>query len=259
MSTQLNGSVLRAFRILDLFAAGYRELSAGDVAHELKVNLTTAHRFLHTLEHAGALRMTARGVFALGYVFADLGEKLARDGGAAPILQPVLDDLARTTHEACMATRFDQGSAMCIARSVPERALYVDIRVGTRLEAHSTAHGKLWLAFMENEKRDTWLETAQLQHRTENTITGKPALIQELDHIRAEGFAINNAECDNNIYAIAVPVFNHHGNMVSALSSFGSNRMIAHQHLAGLREHLRDAAQAAQTALYGAQPDERTN
>ncbi|OKH87177.1 IclR family transcriptional regulator [Thalassospira sp. TSL5-1] len=244
MSAQLNGSVIRAFRILDLFAAGYREMTAGDVARELKINLITAHRFLHTLEHAGALRMTARGVFRLGYVFADLGERIRTDGGPAPILQPVLDDLARVAHEACMATRFDQDKAVCIAKALPERALYVDIRIGTRLEAHCTAHGKLWLALMEEEKRDAWLQTA-------TTITGKSALIQELHHIRRQGFALNDGEGLGDIYAIAVPVFNHHNHMVSAISCFGSNSMIVHQHQATLLDHLKKAATTAQTALYG--------
>ncbi len=251
MSAQLNGSVIKAFRILELFAAGYREMTAGDVARELKINLITAHRFLHTLEHAGALRMTARGVFRLGYVFADLSERIRQDGGPAPILQPILDDLARLTHEACMATRFDQGTALCIAKALPERALYVDIRIGTRLEAHCTAHGKLWLAFMNDETREAWLHTTQLNMQTATTLTTKSALLQELDHIRAQGFAVNNGEREGDIYALAVPVFNPHDHMVSAISSFGSNREIIHQHQTTLLDHLNKAARKAQTALYG--------
>ncbi|OSQ35776.1 IclR family transcriptional regulator [Thalassospira mesophila] len=251
MTTQLNGSVLKAFRILELFAAGRSEMSAGEVAKELKINLITAHRFLHTLEQAGALRVTARGVFRLGYMFADLGERVLRDGGPALALQPVLDDLARATGEACMATRFENDMAVCIAKALPGRSLYVDIRIGTKLDAFCTAHGKLWLAFMEDEKRDTYLATAHLSALTATTITGKSALKQELQRIREDGFALNDGERESDIYAIAVPVTNRTDRMVSALSTFGTAREIVHQRRARLLRHLQDAALAAQSALYG--------
>ncbi|PKR55571.1 IclR family transcriptional regulator [Thalassospira marina] len=252
MTSQLNGSVLKAFRILELFAAGRSEMTAGEVARELKINLITAHRFLHTLEQAGALRMTARGVFKLGYIFADLGERVSREGGPAPALQPVLDDLARKTHEACMATRFDHDKAVCIAKALPERALYVDIRIGSQLDAYCTAHGKLWLAFMEDEKRQAYLDAARLSSLTATTITGKSALMQELARIREDGFALNDGERESDIFAIAVPVFNRNGTMVSALSTFGSNKAIVTQRRSGLLDQLRNAANNAQTALYGA-------
>ena len=61
MTSQLNGSVLKAFKILDLFAAGKIELTAQETADALGINMITAHRFLHTLVHAGALRVTSRG------------------------------------------------------------------------------------------------------------------------------------------------------------------------------------------------------
>ncbi|WP_254869567.1 helix-turn-helix domain-containing protein [Thalassospira lucentensis] len=55
MTSQLNGSVLKAFKTLDLFAAGKIELTAQETADALGINMVNAHRFLHTLVHAGAL------------------------------------------------------------------------------------------------------------------------------------------------------------------------------------------------------------
>ena len=52
MTSQLNGSVLKAFKILDLFAAGKIELTAQETADALGINMITAHRFLHTLVYA---------------------------------------------------------------------------------------------------------------------------------------------------------------------------------------------------------------
>ena len=251
MTSQLNGSVLKAFRILELFAEGRSELTAGETATALDINMITAHRFLHTLEHAGALRMVARGVFRLGYVFADLGDRVRHDGSLPTVIQPVLDDLARQTGEACMATEFDRDMAVCIAKALPDRALYVDIRIGSRLDAFCTAHGKLWLAFMTAADQDHYFANADLTGMTDNTITDLATLKVELATIRQQGFSTNNGERESEIFALAVPVLTQHGNMISALSVFGATPSLITEKRNAVLTALQHAANAGQRALYG--------
>ncbi|RCK25854.1 IclR family transcriptional regulator [Thalassospira lucentensis] len=251
MSSQLNGSVLKAFKILDLFAAGKIELTAQETADALGINMITAHRFLHTLVHAGALRVTSRGVFRLGYMFADLGQRVMRDGNLAGLLQPILDQLARDTGEACMATEFDRDMAVCIAKALPDRPLYVDIRIGSKLDAFCTAHGKLWLAHMSLADQDRYFAKADLTGMTDHTITNVNALKSELAQIRKAGFATNNGEREHDIYAIAVPITTLHGTMVSAFSVFGASPALLDQKRDTLLNALTQATENAQRALHG--------
>lgn len=251
MTSQLNGSVLKAFKILDLFAAGQSELTAKETADALGINMITAHRFLHTLVQAGALRVTSRGVFRLGYMFADLGDRVLHDGNLPTILQPILDQLARETGEACMATEFDRDAAVCIAKALPDRALYVDIRIGSRLDAFCTAHGKLWLAHLSPDDQDRYFKNARLTGMTDHTITDLDALKVELATIRDHGFSTNNGEREKDIYAIAVPILTKHGNMISAFSVFGASPATLAQNREGLLAKLQAATKSAQHALYG--------
>ena len=251
MTSQLNGSVLKAFKILDLFAAGKIELTAQETADALGINMITAHRFLHTLVHAGALRVTSRGVFRLGYMFADLGHRVMRDGNLAGLLQPILDQLARATGEACMATEFDRDMAVCIAKALPDRPLYVDIRIGSKLDAFCTAHGKLWLAHMSKTDQDRYFAKADLTRMTDHTLTDLTALKSELAQIRKAGFATNNGEREHDIYAIAVPITTLHGTMVSAFSVFGASPALLYQKRDTLLNALTQATENAQRALHG--------
>lgn len=251
MTSQLNGSVLKAFKILDLFAGGKIELTAQETADALGINMITAHRFLHTLVHAGALRTSSRGVFRLGYIFADLGQRVMRDGNLASLLQPVLNQLARDTGEACMATEFDRDMAICIAKALPDRPLYVDIRIGSKLDAFCTAHGKLWLAHMSADDQDRYFKNADLTGMTDHTITDIKALKTELATIRTQGFATNNGEREHDIYAIAVPILTKHGTMISAFSVFGASPATLVQNREGLLSKLQAAAKSAQHILYG--------
>ncbi len=58
---------------------------------------------------------------------------------------------------------------------------------------------------------------------TANTIT-EPALLHEtLQEIREQGYAVDNEEHEKGICCIAVPVRDHSGNVVAALSLSGTN------------------------------------
>lgn len=251
MTSQLNGSVLKAFKILDLFAAGKSELTAKETADALGINMITAHRFLHTLVHAGALRATSRGVFRLGYMFADLGDRVLQGDNLPMLLQPILDQLARDTGEACMATEFDRDMAVCIAKALPDRPLYVDIRIGSKLDAFCTAHGKLWLAHLSQSDQDRYFTSADLTNKTDHTITDIDALKSELATIRTQGFSTNNGEREHDIYAIAAPITTQHGKMISAISIFSASPSLLENTKTKLA-HLQAASQRAHDILYGA-------
>ncbi|MCP4295650.1 MAG: hypothetical protein GY786_08595 [Proteobacteria bacterium] len=50
MSTQINGSVIKAFEILNMFSNNRREITTPNVARELGVNNVTANKFLRILK-----------------------------------------------------------------------------------------------------------------------------------------------------------------------------------------------------------------
>lgn len=252
MVTQLNGSVVKAFDILRLFGEDRAEITTADVSSELDLNFVTAHRFLRTLEHVGALVAVAKGRYRLSYAFVDLGDRVAQGDPLGRILQPVLNRVTADLQEASMATVFQADMVVCIARAMSGRQLSVDIRVGTRLEAWCTAHGKTWLAFMPDRQRRHYLDTVERTSFTRNTIAGRAALEQSLDDIRARGHAVNDGEREEGIRAVAVPVLAKGGKMVAGLSVFGPASRMTDETMVRALERLGQAAEEARTALYGA-------
>src|SRR5690606_7711262 len=136
--------------ILGLFSEHRTEITAAIVVRELGLNAVTAHRFLKSLEHVGALASVDRGVYRLGYRLFDLAYRVESEPHLASRLQPVLDDLAAAANESAMATRFDGRDVFCIATGLSKHAVVFNARVGARFEAHATANGKLWLAELDD-------------------------------------------------------------------------------------------------------------
>lgn len=253
---QLNGSVMKAFEILSLFREGRSEISAATLKSRLGMNAVTAHRFLRTLEAAGMVVASSRGTYRPGLALADLGASASGPGNLALAVQPVLERLTDRIGEATMATLFDGEKVVCVARAVPDRPLFVDVRQGTRLEAHCTAHGKLWLAHLSPEALDRWFETAERRVMTARTVVSREALEGELAQVRETGLAFNRSEREADIHALAVPVLAKDGRMVCGLSVFGSAARLGDEILEGFADPLREAAAEIARRLYGKAPHE---
>ena len=258
MTTPLNGSVVKAFDILNLFHASRAEITAGYVQEQLGMNFITAHRFLRTLESVGALVAVDKGRYRLGYALVDLSQKATEETNLAAILQPQLVQVTRDIQEASMATAFDGQMVVCIAKAASPHPLFVDIRVGSKLEAYSTAHGKLWLAFMDEDKLNLYLDTVVLKKATPTSIIDRDKLLDELREVRRTKVAYNREERDSGIVAVGVPVLARSGQLSCGLSVCGPPHRLTEAALSTAADRLRSAAQAVISGLYGSSsPDIR--
>jgi DNA-binding IclR family transcriptional regulator len=254
MATQLNGSVFKAFAILGLFSESRPEISVALAARELALSAVTAHRFVKTLERIGAVVPVARGRYRLGRLMADIGEQASLPFELGRTLQPVLDAIVRDLNEGAMATAFESDRVVVIARAASDRYLAMDVRVGQRLEAYNTAHGKLWLANLSQGTLDRYLDLVPRIMATPQTIAGRGDLLAAIAQVRRQGFATNQGESEADIRALAVPVLSGAGRMVTALSMFGPASRVSDAIMDDALVRLRAAAGRAARTLYGNAP-----
>lgn len=251
MPTQINASVIKAFAILRLFSDARGEITAAAVSAELGLNPVTAHRFLKTLESIGALVAVAKGVYRLGFMFVDLGDRVMGYRALASALQPVLDRVTADLREASMATSFEADMAVCIARAYSDRSLSVDIRVGSRLEAYCTSHGKVWLASLSQAALERYFDVVPLEPLSPNTVTDRDELLRQIEAARRDGFATNDGEREAGIRTIAVPLTARDGRMIAGLSVFGPLPRMTDAVMDQALARLRRAVEDAHAALYG--------
>lgn len=251
MAAKLNESVLKAFAILDLFGELRTELSATEIAKATGLNGVTVHRFLRSLEAAGALTCAKRGVYRLGYHLLDLGERVRRSNQLTATVQPLLNALTQDLRESSLATQFERDAAVCVAYAIADRPFTINVPLGKRLDAHASANGKLWLAHMPAEERARYFEQTELRAHSSRTVTAREALAAELETIRAQGFACNRGESEESLRAIAVPVLGPKGNMIAGISVFGPESRFDAAFQADALAKLRHTATALTHALYG--------
>lgn len=207
MATPLNGSILKGFAILRLFTPERTELSAVDVASDLGMTNATAHRFLMSLEEAGALISYRRGHFTLSRDIEEMGRLAELTNPLAERIQPVLNRLARGLNESVMACHLGRNGPRCIAVAGSDRPISVNVNVGTVLPIAETAQGKIFLAEMSEPERADWLKKRQTP--------------TDLASIRQNGFACNYGENEPDIGAVSVPLRDKSGQLILTISTFG--------------------------------------
>jgi IclR family transcriptional regulator, KDG regulon repressor len=211
-------AVERAIQILGCFDDEHPERGISDIAHEVDLHKATAHRIVTTLVNYGYLERADDGQrYRLGLELTSLGFKVIRRMDLRREALPYLSQLVQQWGESCDLGIFDQGEVFYIEVIQGNHALTIAAAVGRRLPAHCTASGKLFMAYLPPEESEGILSERLVAH-TDNTITTRDELCEQLEIIRSQGYAVDNEEMEQGVRAVAAPVFNRRGEMVAAVS-----------------------------------------
>ena len=210
----------RALRILASFDGERTSLGVSEVAYELGVHKSTVSRLMATLERRGFVRREGER-FLPG---PELGRLAEMADPFAPLVArsaPVMKRLAAGTGEAVtLGVRCGQG-ARYVAQRDGRHILRVGDWVGRSTTLHSTATGKVLLAFSDPGA------LGRLERHTAKTIVDRAALRHELERTRLRGFGLMRDELEVGLSAAAAPVFDRAGACVAALAVSGPSFRLA--------------------------------
>ncbi|WP_435181758.1 IclR family transcriptional regulator [Halorussus sp. AFM4] len=118
------------------------------------------------------------------------------------------------------------GKAVFVHTASGNKMGWTHERLGNRLYLHNTAVGKAILAELPAPRVDQILDEWGLPEETANTITDREALFAELDEIRDQGYAVNNAENFRELHAIGVAATRPSGDVIGGFSVTGPEHSI---------------------------------
>ena len=232
----------RALGLLDAFDDTHRVLSLSQIARRADTPLATTHRRLRDLVDGRLLQQRTDGLFEIGARTWHLG-LLARPTSMREAALPYLQDLAsRTGHTVHVGVR-DGLFALIVDRLAGSRSTTTRHLPGSRLPLHSTAVGKVLLAFAPEVVQEQVL--AHLTAVTPYTVTDGEVLRRQLAKVSRARLAESVQQNRLGVESLAVPVFGASGTVMAAIgviASTGSN-------LTAAEEPLRACAQAVARAV----------
>lgn len=213
-------SLAKGFKVLQAFTAQEPELTMAEVARKAGLDNATAFRFLNTLVGLGYVdKVDKSRLFRLSLNVLDLGFHAIARSDLRTLARPVLRGLVGEVNEAASIGVLDGSSVVYVERvQAGLTQLGVDVRIGSRVAAYSSAVGQAILAWLPQDQQVKVLRGQPLVKLTETTLTDIDALLERLAQIRALGYAVSNQETVAGLYVMAAPVLDIDGLPVASLS-----------------------------------------
>ncbi len=209
---QSDTPALRLFALLELMASKDRLYNLQDLVEETGYPKPTLHRMLGQLEAAGLLQREQDGRhYGTGVRLRALAENLLLNNTLNSARHLILRQLVEELGESCNITTLIGGEVVYLDRVETAAPLRFYLHPGSRVPAHCSASGKLFLANMSPAQRRRLLEQTPLQSYTAKTLVSLSALEQEFQQIRRDGYAFDDEEFLPGLLCLAVGVPSAHG------------------------------------------------
>lgn len=248
-------SVERAIGLLELLAKNRDGVSLSDLAAKSQLNVSTCHHLLATLVKCGyAAKVPGQRTYALGARVLLLGQAFQHQVDLPRRAQPVLDRLSEATGEAVHLAVLQGDAVVTVAKTEARHAVRVDAGAIGAVEApHATATGKAMLAWLPDDHMKRILDAGGMRRYTPNTITDSAALIEDMRHVRRNGFSIDQEEFQPGVVCVGAAVRDHAGAVIGSISASAPSFRADDAHIARMREAVTAAAREL-SADYGAPP-----
>lgn len=221
---EINGDTptMRLFSLLEVMASRDQLFSLQGLVEETGLPKPTLHRMLQQLEGAGLLQRQDDGRhYSTGPRLRRLAENLLLNNSFHGAQHAVLCQLVDEIGESCNLTALSGSEVIYLDRVETAAPLRFYLHPGSRVPAHCSASGKIFLAQMSPAQRKRLLSHVPLAAYTQQTLTSFEALEAEIARVKRDGHAFDNEEFLPGLLCLAVGVPNPQGksNLAVALQA----------------------------------------
>ncbi|MEU0948652.1 IclR family transcriptional regulator [Streptomyces canus] len=214
-------SAERMLDVMEMFSFERPALSVSEISAGLSLATSTVRRLLNALERHGFVRYNAQvGKFAPHYQVVRLAAVAVQGNDLITAGSVPLDDLRKRTGEATQLTILADGDIVFVDRRESQSVIKIFSPVGHRSPAwDGRASGKVLLAWLPDDEVAAMLPAAADWPSGGPNASGSPEeFVRRLAVVREQGYAVNDEETEQDVWAVAAPVRDHTGRVVAAIN-----------------------------------------
>ena len=215
-------AVDRALTILEILTEHAEGLSMIEIAERSKVPNNSVYRIAMTLCDRGYLERSAETRrYRLTRKFLGLAFPAVHCRNIVELSLEAMQRLRDVIEESVFLAVRAECEGVVLAQVPSPHPIRLMVEAGTRFELHSSAPGKVMLAFLPESDRAQLLESLPLTSQTARTITAIQPLTQELSQVRQCGYALDVGESFDGVHCVAAPIFDEHGQLLASIWASG--------------------------------------
>ena len=224
-------SVLKAFRIMELFTYEQPRLTLAEIARRMEMPKSTVHNLLGTLKSIDCIEKLDDDTYALGIGFLPLTQYLRVNVEIRDRAAPLLRDLADACGESVYLAVLERTACRFIYVIETSRRLQARSALGGVAPLHSSGIGKAILAFLPAGAATEIVAQTGLPGVTPQTIVSRARLQKEMETIRERGYSTDGAENEEGTYCVGAPILDARGRPIAGCSLSGTDPHIVDKKL----------------------------
>ena len=240
----------RIVAILDCFTLTSPQLGVREIARKIELPTSTTGRLLTSMKEAGFLSQNSDTLlYQLGGRLLSWAGVYSATLDVRSIALPAMHKLHHDTDETISLYILEGNERLCVERLESTHNVRMVARIGRHLPLYAGSAGKVFLAFLPEERRDQILDETMLTPFTENTIVDRKLLLEELIKIRQQGYAVSFGEWMAEASGIAAPIFDQSKEITAVITISGPNQRFTKENVAVYTQTLLAAAKMISTNL----------
>lgn len=244
-------SVDRALSLLEALAEAGGEAALTELSRRTSLHVSTCHHLLSTLVNWGYVaKVPGRRSYALGARVLYLGQACLRQVDLPRRAQHHIDRINAVTGETVHLAVLQADNIVTLMKREARHAVRVETSsLGKSDAPHATASGKAMLAWLTEDHIRRILDQQKMRRFTDKTITDYVTFIEELRHVRRNGYAMDREEFQPGVICVGSAIRDHAGAVVGAISASMPAMRATDEHLALVRSEIIAATSAINAEL----------
>lgn len=213
--------------VLEALVSSGQPMMLKDIASGAGVHPAKAHRYLVSFIRKGYVARDSAGLYRLGESALRAGLSTLSQMDPVRLAAPLMDQLCAEINESLLAAVWSNFGPTVVLWRDSTRPVSVNIRPGSVMPMLSSATGRVFTAFID-ERASELLINVEIEEKIRYRDPHFPKSIEDVKKmqadIRAAGFGTVTGDMREGINAVSVPVFNHQGKIVLAITALGGER-----------------------------------
>lgn len=192
------------------------ELTAGEISETTGEPISSTYRLIsNMLAIDWIMPGTSRGRYRLGLQMLASGTAFIDSADICELLKPSLIELRDTTMLTVYLCVPAGNHAVCVERLPGHGVRSLDLVLGGRLPLTVGGAPTAILATLPSDDASAVMKTLEAKDAEKRSAT------KNIEYYAANGFTVSDGDVTRGVAAIGVPVFDHSGNAVAAISIGG--------------------------------------
>lgn len=244
-SAHYNQSAEKVLTLLETMSTLPEPIQLKDLAEKLDMNASTVLRFLSALQRRGYVAQEQeRSRYHLTFKLCALAGNISSQLNIRDVARPFMRNIAHIFKESANLVVEEDMSALYVETvQGSAKNIMAMQRIGHIAPLHCTGVGKIFLLEYTPQRLEQYIAVKGLPRYTRHTITEREQLMRELEAIRANGYSLDNEECEEGSRCVAAPIRDYTGKIVAGLSVSGPVARMTDAHIYTNLPYLLEAAE----------------